>query len=382
MKKILVVHTRYKNRGGEDIAVDKEIENLNTKFEVQTLIFENSEKFYFMQLFYFLTNNNIRSIRMLKKKIVSFKPDIVYVHNTWFKGSLGIFKYLNKQNINTVLKLHNFRYFCTKTYFIRSHLNGHNFCRCCSISKDSNKLFNKYFQNSYLKSFLVNYYGKKYIKIIKHSNIKIIVLTKFHQKFLEKNNIRRNNVYVNANPLKLAKLLDVESKEKTVVYAGRISKEKGVEELINSFLNSRLDGFSLKIIGDGPQLKYLQQKYNSKYIEFTGELKNNDVLKIIAKSRAVVTNTKLYEGQPTILSEASLLGIPSIFPDTGGIAEFFPEKYSLKFEPFNDKELEEKLSTLDRAKLMETIGNKNQEFINKEFSINSVLNNFLRIVNE
>tara|TARA_Y100000389_G_scaffold205138_1_gene263895 strand:- start:5908 stop:6597 length:690 start_codon:yes stop_codon:yes gene_type:complete len=229
---------------------------------------------------------------------------------------------------------------------------------------------------------LVNYYGKKYIKIIKHSNIKIIVLTKFHQKFLEKNNILRNNVYVNANPLKLAKLLDVESKEKTVVYAGRISKEKGVEELINSFLNSRLDGFSLKIIGDGPQLKYLQQKYNSKYIEFTGELKNNDVLKIIAKSRAVVTNTKLYEGQPTILSEASLLGIPSIFPDTGGIAEFFPEKYSLKFEPFNDKELEEKLSTLDRAKLMETIGNKNQEFINKEFSINSVLNNFLRIISE
>lgn len=382
MKKILVVHTRYRNRGGEDIAVDEEIENLNTKFEVQTLIFENSQKLYFMQLFYFLTNNNIQSVRKLKKKIGSFRPDIVYVHNTWFNGSLGIFKYLNKQNINTVLKLHNFRYFCTKTYFIRSHLNGQNFCGCCSTSRDSNKLFNKYFQNSYLKSFIVNYYGKKYIKIIKHSNIKIIVLTKFHQKFLEKNNIRRNNVYVNSNPLKLTKPLNVVNKEKAVVYAGRISKEKGVEELINSFLKSQLEGFALKIIGDGPQLKYLQQKYNSKYIEFTGELKNNDVLKIIAKSRAVVTNTKLYEGQPTILSEASLLGIPSIFPDTGGIAEFFPEKYSLKFEQFNYKELEEKLSTLDRTKLMETIGNKNQEFIKKEFSINSILNNFLRIISE
>ena len=176
--------------------------------------------------------------------------------------------------------------------------------------------------------------------------------------------------------------LNVENKEKLVVYAGRISEEKGVEELINSFLKTKLDGFSLKIIGDGPQLKYLQQKYNSKYIEFTGELKNNDVLKIVAKSRAVVINTKLYEGQPTILAEASLLGIPSIFPDTGGIAEFFPEKYSLKFEQFNYKELEEKLSTLDRTKLMETIGNKNREFIKKEFSINGVLNNFLRIISE
>ncbi len=382
MKKILIVHTRYQNRGGEDIAVDSEIETLSAKFKVESLIYENKEKFKLIHLFYFLINNNFQSVRRLEKKVKSFNPDVVYVHNTWFKGSLGVFKYLNKNNINTILKLHNFRYFCTKSFFVKNHLDGANFCSCCSLSRDSNSFFNKYFQNSYLKSVLVNHYGRKYLKIIKHSNIKIIVLTEFHKNFLKKNNIRTNNVYVNANPLKLNIPLDVKNKENSVVYAGRISEEKGVEELINVFLKSELKDFVLKIIGDGPQLKYLQHKYNFKSIEFTGELTNNDVLKIMASSRAVVTYTKLYEGQPTILSEASLLGVPSIFPDTGGIAEFFPKNYSLKFGQFKDKELEEKLKVLNKTKLCETIGSENQEFVKKEFSTETILNNFLRITSE
>ena len=39
-----------------------------------------------------------------------------------------------------------------------------------------------------------------------------------------------------------------------IVYAGRVSKEKGLEELIDSFINSNSE-MLLKIIGDGPLLK-------------------------------------------------------------------------------------------------------------------------------
>ena len=43
MKKILVVHNRYKFLGGEDIAVDNEIEILSKYFEVKALIFDNKK---------------------------------------------------------------------------------------------------------------------------------------------------------------------------------------------------------------------------------------------------------------------------------------------------------------------------------------------------
>ena len=37
----------------------------------------------------------------LKKKIEEFEPNVVYVHNTWFKASVGIFKLLE----NRIFKL-------------------------------------------------------------------------------------------------------------------------------------------------------------------------------------------------------------------------------------------------------------------------------------
>ena len=41
MKKILILHNRYQNIGGEDIAVDHEIELLKNHYEIETIFFEN-----------------------------------------------------------------------------------------------------------------------------------------------------------------------------------------------------------------------------------------------------------------------------------------------------------------------------------------------------
>ena len=64
-------------------------------------------------------------------------------------------------------------------------------------------------------------------------------------------------------------------------------KLKGVEDLIKSFNNTLLTDFKLKIIGEGPELKYLKSKYLDDKIEFIGRLDNKDVLKIIQESKAL-----------------------------------------------------------------------------------------------
>ena len=80
MKKILVVHNKYKLLGGEDIAVDNEIDMLKNFFEVKSLIFENKKINIFSDIYSFLFNKNLKSMKMLNNEIDSFEPDLVYVH--------------------------------------------------------------------------------------------------------------------------------------------------------------------------------------------------------------------------------------------------------------------------------------------------------------
>ena len=104
MKKILLVNTIYKSYGGEDSNIIQELDFLKKSYDVRYLEFNNGDKLNIFDYFSFFTSSNLNSNKQLTKALNEFKPDIVYVHNTWFKASLGIFKLLKKENYKTVSK--------------------------------------------------------------------------------------------------------------------------------------------------------------------------------------------------------------------------------------------------------------------------------------
>ena len=374
--KILLIHNNYREIGGEDIAVDNEIRLLKEKHDVSVIKFDNNIENIFTQIFYFLINKNLKSAQILKEEIIRFNPDCVYVHNTWFKASLGIFKILKKSNINTIIKLHNFRYSCTRSFRSTRHLNDDEFCRKCGYSKKGIGSINKYFKDSYIKSLLVTHYGKEYFKILKDPFFKLAVLTEFHKKYLE-NLEFQYKIFVFYNYLETKDTVKKEVEDSYLVYAGRISSEKGVQELINSFTKSKLSNFKLKIIGEGPLSLNLNSFTN---IEFLGRLENDKVLKLVGLSSAVVSATKLFEGQPNLLCEASSLGVPSIFPKSGGIEEFFPKDYILSFDQYNYDDLIDKLNFLQDKSLAKEIGLKNKAHIEEILKKDSIHYQFEKMV--
>ncbi len=380
MKKILVIHNTYQVQGGEDIAVRNEIEFLKKHFNVETIFFNNKIDSYFKQFFYFILNKNYESIKIVKEKIKIFEPDIIYVHNTWFKASAGIFDLLKNQNIKVLIKLHNFRYRCTNSYMSNVHFKGKTFCECCGLSSNEIGIFNKYFKESFLKSFLVIRYGKKFYKSISNEKFTLLVLTNFHKEYIENNDISKNvkifRNYIDSN------IQNISEYKNYFVYAGRISKEKGVFELIESFLAADLEDMQLKIIGDGPLLNTLKNKFKHENVLFLGKLSNVETIEEINNSVGVVTTTKLLEGQPTLLCEASILKKPSIFPKTGGIHEFFPEDYKLSFNQFDYQDLISKFKVFSDIESAVKIGNENYKYIKNLLDERLLLEDLMKIIDE
>ena len=68
MKKILVIHTKYRNLGGEEIAVDNEVNNLKNYFDVRTIYFSNETTSIYRDIKSLFTNSNKKSETKLKNR--------------------------------------------------------------------------------------------------------------------------------------------------------------------------------------------------------------------------------------------------------------------------------------------------------------------------
>ena len=91
--------------------------------------------------------------------------------------------------------------------------------------------------------------------------------------------------------------------------------------------------------------------------------------------------SKLYEGQPRVLCEASILGVPSIYPSTGGLNEYFPNDYCLNFEQYNYADLKDKILLLEHKQLLNKLSRDVYEFSNNLFSYQNQLSKLFEVLN-
>jgi len=383
LQKILVINTKYRVFGGEDANIVDELNFLKKNFEVEYLEYKNSDKITISDLIGFLTLSNVISNRKLRSKINSFNPDIVYVHNTWFKAGLGIYKLLRKKSIKTIQKIHNYRFECSRFFLSKNHIRNQIQCPACGLKKDNLGIFNRYFPESFLKSVFVIFYSKKYFKILKDYPLKIIVLSNFQKNYIENLGINNNKISISPNPIDISfkEISNYDPESKSVVFAGRLVETKGVEEILKIWERIDSKDLILEIIGSSDEKNNLSEKYSSKKIKFIGELSNQEVKRRIKTSRAVITATKLFEGQPRVLLEASSYGVPSIYPNFGGMSDFFPTDYKLSFRQFNYEDLEKKIMMLHDSKLLSDVSKEIENFLITNLS-NEILNTkFKNILN-
>jgi len=148
----------------------------------------------------------------------------------------------------------------------------------------------------------------------------------------------------------------------SIVYMGRVSYEKSIDQVIKAFslLTKKLPVLKLMIIGDGPDKASLtgltrEMKLEDKII-FTGFLFNEGLLTALQANDIFVTASKS-ENQPVSVLEAMASGLPVIAVSAEGLPEIVKDyKNGFLVRPDSPEEMAEKIITLlNNQKLREQL---------------------------
>ena len=118
-------------------------------------------------------------------------------------------------------------------------------------------------------------------------------------------------------------------RKRQVIFAGRLMKEKGVEEAIKVFLKAtnigKLSNYKLVIAGDGVLKTILKKKYYSyiknKKITFLDTLSQKELARTMGESKVLLFTSTWNEPFGMVLTEAIATGTPVLANDVGRVKE-------------------------------------------------------------
>jgi glycosyltransferase involved in cell wall biosynthesis len=339
--KILFLHTHYQLRGGEDSVFQKEAELLSHSNEVEVIAFRNKSGCS-GAIQYFISLWNVFAAEKIRKKIQSFKPDIIHIHNLHFEVGPIVIRTASKYGVSIVVTLHNYRLLCpSATLFHKNQI----FTNSIRAPFPWMAIRRKIYRNSYLQTFWLAFIYWFHRKLGTWQMVdKYIVLTDFSKKlFLQSRlHIGSSKFIVKSNFVDEPLNRKLQRKD-AFLFVGRLSEEKGIEVLLDAFSKSSL---MLRIVGDGP-LEKIVKNFATQHsnVLFLGRLNADDVRREMFQCNALVFPSVWFEGMPMTIIEAFATGTPVIASRLGAMESMIEDEFNgLHFKVGEAKELRKKLA--------------------------------------
>ena len=343
-KNILIVHNYYQIPGGEDTVVANEKKMLEKHGHKVILYSRNNAELKQMsklqKVFLPITTVfNPRTYRDIKKLIRDEKIEIVHVHNTLNLVSPAVYYAARRMKVPVVQTIHNFRLLCPGATFYR---DGH-ICEDCVKYGLKCAVKHRCYRGSKIQTLacvlstafhrMTGIYGK----------INYICLTDFNkQKLLGLKQIKSERVFVKPNFVECKnEFIPEKDRKNQFVFAGRLDKLKGIDLLFEVWKRMGVHAPKLIVCGTGPMEDWCKSfiRKNDVNIEMRGFVPNDEALKIIANSKALVLPTQWYEGFPMSIVEAFSVGTPVICSDLGNAGSVVEEGitgYKFQFDSIED----------------------------------------------
>jgi glycosyltransferase involved in cell wall biosynthesis len=323
--RILVAHNRYQQRGGEDVVFEQEEKLLSDAgHHIRSFIVSNDaiEGFVGKVDTFFNVLKNRPVVDNFAREVAAFKPDIVHFHNFFPRLSLGAVSHALECGIPTLQTLHNFRHVCANGMFLR----GYAICQMC-VGRPMRlpALFYRCYRQSVLGTLAVSRVGHHFRHLVDcyPDHLTLIALTGFAREQMIRDGYPPSQILVKPNSV-----LDVgmghSTREKRVLFVGRLSVEKGADILVQ--LAKSIDA-TFEIIGDGPEAERLRA-VASPNVVFRGWLEHHRVLERMKSVAVVAVPSRWFEGFPMTVAEAFSAGTPIIASRIGSLAEIVEDGIS------------------------------------------------------
>lgn len=310
---------------------------------------KTKNKEYFVEPIDLNGNNKLKSKDIIyskknQKKMIyaleDFKPDIVHLNNFQRQLSASIIKPIKKRNIPIVYTAHDIQAICpNKTMLDRQN----NICEKCMNGKYKNCFKKTCIKNSKLKSLLGTIENKYYrIKRIYQEQIDYIITpSEFYRKKLIEDGINHRKIETIHNFVKMNEYNIEKEDGDYVLYFGRISKEKGIFDLIEA--TQKIDELKLYLAGDGPDFdnlkKFIQKSKIGDRVKMLGFLNCSQIKETIGRCRFVILPSIWRDNCPYSIIETMAIGKAIIGTDIGGIPELIQDNktgFLTKFKDHND----------------------------------------------
>lgn len=335
--KILLIHNKYQHQGGEDTVVQQEADLLRENYIVETLFFQN-QKGIKGALQFLCSIWNVFAAQTLRKKIKSFQPDLIHVHNWHFASGPILFRVAKKMEVPVVHTLHNYRLLCPSAILLHNNMlfteSLHQNFPWKAVQKKVYR--NSSFQTFWL-AFIVWFHKKigtwKYIE-------KYICLTQFTIDLFQqsKMGLDESKFTVKPNFIENPSELTEIAREDHFLFIGRLSEEKGIQTLLDAFKDSN---YQLRIAGDGPvKDQVIDALKKIKNIQYLGSLSRKEVKSELQRTQALIFPSIWFEGMPMTIIESFGCGTPVIASNLGAMKSMIQEnKNGLFFKPGDSKDL-------------------------------------------
>jgi len=356
--RVLILHNRYRQHGGEDAVAEAETELLRSRgVEVLRLDAHNDadprvdlKGALGLAFQSHWSNESYRGVREICRE---FRPDVAHVHNFWLRLTPSVHAACHDAGVPTVQTLHNYRLMCANAQF---HRDGRR-CEDCLGRIPWRGVVHRCYKDSFLASAAVahmivsNRLRGTWMKGVNT----FIALSEHSRRLFVQGGIPEERIRIKPNFVPDAVRTRIPpSRSSDFLCVGRLSEEKGIDRLLSAWAAVALPvPARLLVVGDGPQRASLEQQAIqlgiSPSVSFLGRLPIEEVLPLYGRARAVTLCSLFHECFPRTLVEAMSAARPLIASNAAGLSELVSPEIGLQFDPQDTNACAEAIRRLYRA---------------------------------